>query len=134
MRSSSMRPTFRFSSVWMLLFAGVTYLAACTAPPNSPSATDSAETASSAPRGGTCLGQGEGWCTSAPCHLPDGGLEHLPCCAGLQEVETYESNSIERDRKCLASKGGRVSCVACGNGVCERGENKCNCPSDCGSL
>jgi hypothetical protein len=127
--------SLRLRVVVTLLFGASLFGIACTHPDPSTPSTNPDTTSDVEPRAitdATCLGQGDGWCSSPVCAQPDGGIEHLPCCAGLAPVAAFDSAEIEKHGRCLINKGGRVNCVACGNGVCERGENKCNCPADCG--
>jgi hypothetical protein len=55
-------------------------------------------------------------------------IEEIPCCAGLKEV----GYAFEENGQCIAATCGSV-CRPCGNGVCDSGENYCNCPEDCTS-
>ncbi len=50
----------------------------------------------------------------------------LPCCEGLVSVPY----GMEQDGECLFEYCGDI-CRPCGNGVCDEGENRCNCPEDC---
>lgn len=52
------------------------------------------------------------------------------CCNNLVGI----SNDIFGDNLCIKSVGSFPKCAPCGNGVCNIGENKCNCPQDCGSI
>ncbi len=52
------------------------------------------------------------------------------CCPGLARVDGFEESLLPAG-KCIASKGGRSICVACGDASCGVGENFCNCPTDC---
>jgi hypothetical protein len=53
------------------------------------------------------------------------------CCSGLQRIGL----DIRFGSSCIAPTGGTGDnsgyCTACGNGVCNAPENKCNCPADC---
>lgn len=53
------------------------------------------------------------------------------CCEGF----VRRSGKVLADGTCDYTKGGYQNlfptCLACGNGVCEKIENKCNCPEDC---
>ena len=53
------------------------------------------------------------------------------CCSGLQRI----SLDKKMGSSCLIATGGTGDnsgyCTACGNGVCEAPENKCNCAADC---
>lgn len=50
------------------------------------------------------------------------------CCPGLSVIsyQTVSSSGI-----CNAPASGGI-CAKCGNGICGKGENECNCPKDCG--
>ncbi len=61
---------------------------------------------------GTCLEQGQIGIFSG-------------CCSGLTEL-AYVS-----DVSSCTTDEGFIVCSLCGNGVCDRGENRCNCPQDC---
>ena len=113
-----------------VLFASIAGCDAANAPdPATPTPTPTAtSTATSDADGGACLGEGEGYAA-----FPPGQPPHPPCCAGLELKDSYESSMIQTLGKCLPNKGGHASCVACGDGKCGPGENKCNCPADCGS-
>jgi hypothetical protein len=53
------------------------------------------------------------------------------CCAGLKKSPALEPGD---GGTCVASGGASLSvavCLPCGNGVCDKDENRCNCPSDC---
>jgi hypothetical protein len=54
------------------------------------------------------------------------------CCAGLKSI----LNQIPAgDGTCGGvPNDGSVICANCGNGICGAGENKCNCPADCGQI
>ncbi|MCX6011822.1 MAG: hypothetical protein NTV30_00100, partial [Chloroflexi bacterium] len=51
----------------------------------------------------------------------------IPCCQGLTPIQL----SMEQNGQCITASCGSI-CKPCGNGVCDSGENKCNCPVDCG--
>lgn len=58
------------------------------------------------------------------------------CCGNLKAVLalTIVNNKSASDygERCLVSgAGGTFLCTKCGNGVCEKIENVCNCPEDC---
>ncbi|MCX6789295.1 MAG: hypothetical protein NTZ42_01635 [Candidatus Gribaldobacteria bacterium] len=55
------------------------------------------------------------------------------CCAGLQAVYTQNTYYADgQENTCaLGATPRNVVCTACGNGVCGKGENQCNCPADC---
>ena len=71
-----------------------------------------------------CLREGEG----------DSALSRRevsrPCCPGLDRVRDHES-SPTASGDCIPSKGGRETCVQCGDGRCGLGEDSCNCEKDC---
>jgi hypothetical protein len=52
-----------------------------------------------------------------------------PCCEGL----TASCATMLTDGSCDPVQGynGDPMCFACGDGVCEYGEDRCNCPADC---
>lgn len=62
---------------------------------------------------------------------PPGNSEHLldECCEGLKGLGMF---SISDSAECQQLKGGPfLTCLPCGNGVCDEHENGCNCPEDC---
>ena len=68
-------------------------------------------------------------------NYPPGTNKYLPdvCCEGLKPLAGFEVNE---KGECERVKGGPfLTCMPCGNGVCETinnfDENKCNCPEDC---
>lgn len=76
-----------------------------------------------------CPGEGE---NPAVCTGSSGvciGAKQDECCAGLTKVP---DSSLLSDGTCsLPFRGEATVCTYCGNGVCSKGENTCNCPSDC---
>lgn len=64
-----------------------------------------------------------------------GGMTYSPdyreCCEGLTSV--YSGLQFDnRTGKCdEGPTDGPVICIKCGDGICGKGENKCNCASDC---
>ena len=52
------------------------------------------------------------------------------CCDGLKLISP---STVPEGDLCKESVGGGTICSACGNGKCEKWENKCNCPEDCNS-
>lgn len=66
-----------------------------------------------------CLKEGESFSSVPP----------RKCCAGLTGIFT---KSPGKDGTCPTGipYGGGI-CSDCGNGNCEKWENKCNCPEDC---
>ena len=68
-------------------------------------------------------------------NYPPGTNKYLPdvCCEGLKPLAGFEVNE---KGECERVEGGPfLTCMPCGNGVCETinnfDENKCNCPEDC---
>lgn len=60
--------------------------------------------------------------------LPDRATStRAGCCPGLKQVPVYDYV----DGECSFMTDVSV-CVDCPNGICEEGENICNCPDDCG--
>ena len=55
------------------------------------------------------------------------------CCSGLQAKTIYDMDCVaNQNGQCEGCEMiGAMVCVNCGNGVCENGENYCNCPEDC---
>jgi hypothetical protein len=53
-------------------------------------------------------------------------VSKTPCCQGLKPILL----SQEQNGQCITAACGSI-CKPCGNGVCDPGENKCNCPQDC---
>lgn len=49
------------------------------------------------------------------------------CCEGLKNV----GNSEPVNGVCTSYKNPSFVCTNCGNGICGKGENECNCPEDC---
>jgi hypothetical protein len=48
-----------------------------------------------------------------------------PCCSGLKGISySYFSGG-------LCTNASNMICTNCGDGICGKGENGCNCPSDC---
>ncbi|MFH1448035.1 MAG: hypothetical protein ABIG39_04170 [Candidatus Micrarchaeota archaeon] len=52
----------------------------------------------------------------------------LPCCEGLTPIDACGPDS---EGNCGEACAGAVVCTKCGDGICKKGENKCNCPEDC---
>jgi hypothetical protein len=50
------------------------------------------------------------------------------CCSGLSGITCDKPDS---DGVCSTSCTEEFICTACGDGECNNGENKCNCPKDC---
>ena len=59
------------------------------------------------------------------------------CCAGLVGLEILQEGEPGRPDLppgCTSDAPPSMQvCGACGNGVCGTGEDRCNCPSDCGT-
>lgn len=57
------------------------------------------------------------------------------CCEGLTEWDSGMDTRISVDDKCYETgllAGNPVgTCINCGNGICEKIEDVCNCPEDC---
>ena len=55
-------------------------------------------------------------------------IRDIDCCDGLKKAPLiYEKENEECG---VALPCGSI-CIPCGNGICDRRENKCNCPEDC---
>ncbi|MEK6961084.1 MAG: DUF333 domain-containing protein [Nanoarchaeota archaeon] len=63
-----------------------------------------------------------------PCKKSGEKLGAGSCCKGLVPIT---DKSPGEKGECAMLVGGSQVCAACGNGVCENGENRCNCPRDC---
>ncbi|MFH0739850.1 MAG: hypothetical protein V1819_01770 [bacterium] len=79
---------------------------------------------------GNCVKEGERW--------KDGSI----CCSGLNLIvsgyDIWKNADGSISYSCLpdflsslAMDPVKNTCAACGNGVCGKGENQCNCPKDC---
>lgn len=55
-------------------------------------------------------------------------LPNTVCCEGLEQIAVID----EAQQGCTETTGVAL-CSACGNNVCDYGENDCNCPIDCNS-
>jgi hypothetical protein len=55
------------------------------------------------------------------------------CCVGLIKISTATFNPSVGGNGCEGgvNNPGNFICAYCGNGVCGKGENQCNCPTDC---
>lgn len=51
------------------------------------------------------------------------------CCSGLTSVSP--ADIFDSVCNIIGSQQHIEACVRCGNEVCGKGENKCNCPADC---
>lgn len=69
----------------------------------------------------TCYGEGEGIMGLVTPDVPN-----LPCCTGLQQID---DSAPSGNNECVATEG--FICSNCGDGICGRVENRCNCPADC---
>lgn len=80
-----------------------------------------------------CIGEGQliGYAVS-----PDGSNEwertgkYLACCDGLEKIDYTARPDGEGNCRTVVGWTGSI-CAKCGNGICGKGENKCNCPKDC---
>ncbi|MGA7306974.1 MAG: hypothetical protein WBW88_19045, partial [Rhodothermales bacterium] len=62
--------------------------------------------------------------------LIEGKVLGAACCEGLSAIE---NSSLNENDECVPLGPPSVQvCAACGDGKCQSGENKCNCPADCG--
>jgi hypothetical protein len=50
------------------------------------------------------------------------------CCLGLKAI----AGSRLEQGQCQLAPPSVLVCARCGDGVCGKGENSCNCPADCG--
>lgn len=57
-----------------------------------------------------------------------GGAD-LECCFGLKEVALAKS-----DRGQCVPNLSKTICIVCGDGICGKGEDNCNCPQDCNGV
>jgi len=76
----------------------------------------------------------DGACLSEEC-TEEGKINYFnepPCCEGLVVIST--SYPLENGKCSLVPTNGAGLCANCGNGICEKWENKCNCPEDCKGL
>jgi len=56
------------------------------------------------------------------------------CCEGLTRTDSYREvdGGTEALPTCIASAAPSTKvCRPCGNGLCDRGEDRCNCSTDC---
>lgn len=77
----------------------------------------------------SCIKEGEKGSTG--CGSPD--CEEI-CCSGLTKISDARFIPAVGGNGCelgMGSAGPIFICAYCGNGVCGKGENKCNCPGDC---
>jgi len=72
--------------------------------------------------------------TSKKC-IPEGGTlfpnDGNKCCVGLSPRWNYEMQEDGSCKSISGSSGQQLICIKCGNGICGKGENGCNCPKDC---
>lgn len=68
-----------------------------------------------------CVGEGE----------VGSSFENESCCSGLEKID---NSTVDDDGSCIQFRNGTFMCAACGDGECGSGENKCNCPDDCGEV
>lgn len=52
------------------------------------------------------------------------------CCEGLKKAQDGMGYSIQ-EKGCWGHSPSYYFCINCGNGICEEGEDWCNCPEDC---
>ncbi|MCX6764453.1 MAG: VWA domain-containing protein [Candidatus Nealsonbacteria bacterium] len=69
-----------------------------------------------------CIAEGESGAV-----VPEGP----ECCQGLTQIGCDQPDLTG---ECSGECVGAFYCTMCGNGVCGLGENKCNCPQDCGEV
>lgn len=57
------------------------------------------------------------------------------CCDGLSGIDggLWDAAPNAASPICQSREGSGMICSNCGNGLCERWENRCNCSKDCGS-
>lgn len=86
---------------------------------------------------GACEGGERSTCPQ-DCCIKEGqsGLGSSFCCKGLAfsaggAPDANGNCPSPADTRMMITPGGGGTCIACGNGVCGLGENKCNCPQDC---
>ena len=55
------------------------------------------------------------------------------CCAGLKQISNSwaDGQALDYASACIAPTDGSFICSKCGDGICGKGENKCNCKEDC---
>ncbi len=72
------------------------------------------------------------WVCDGECVGEGGSVPVVPgapeCCPGLVKVPCDKPDEQGECQMCA----GASFCTYCGDGECGKGENKCNCPSDCG--
>jgi hypothetical protein len=81
-----------------------------------------------------CAKEGEKWIyddSSAPGNPNNRSVD---CCAGLLNAggSTVYNSSCSIVSRVMGGDSG--VCTKCGNGICEAGENKCTCPTDCNTI
>jgi C1A family cysteine protease len=83
------------------------------------------------PLNGECYEGGECCQTDSICRDENSAcsVSSASCCDGLTAV----SDASLVNGQCLFLQCGTI-CLPCGNGVCDSGENSCNCPGDCGNI
>ncbi|MDD5739036.1 MAG: hypothetical protein PHY72_03925 [Candidatus Pacebacteria bacterium] len=60
-----------------------------------------------------------------------GSIPSGVCCSGLTPIKDSASSKPLVEGGCSGVGSDSYACTACGNGVCGKGENQCNCPADC---
>ncbi|MCX6737094.1 MAG: PKD domain-containing protein, partial [Candidatus Parcubacteria bacterium] len=73
----------------------------------------------------SCIKEGEKIYTK-----PDTTGYTTKCCDGLTASYAFKTND---SKICGINPGGAGICIKCGDGVCSKYENICNCPGDCKS-
>jgi len=126
-----MKPKYFLYAVFGLIIAGV-ILSGCTQQPKACIAE-----AKICPDG-TSVGRSGPNCEFAPCPAaknctPEGESyavvpEAKPCCEGLTVIGCDKPDA---SGNCPPACAGASYCTKCGDGICGKGENKCNCPQDC---
>lgn len=71
-----------------------------------------------------CYGEGERFNTLE--------TQNAVCCGGLtRAVDSFPDEPVGRPDSCVTPTCPCYVCIDCGNGVCGKEENWCNCPKDC---
>jgi hypothetical protein len=90
-----------------------------------------------------CAGEKQGFCFEyggiyQACRTEgeeyEGKVTCAHCCEGLGAAQSADVTSLEGEAlKCSVPPVSLLRCVHCGDGTCGLGENRCNCPQDCGT-
>jgi hypothetical protein len=76
----------------------------------------------------------EKYCKNSDCAKEGESVPVIPdapeCCSGLIKIPC---DKPDNNGDCKFGCDGASICANCGNGICGPGENKCNCPDDCGT-